>query len=27
MEAAGVRFDVNKLHEAEATLTAELHEL
>ena len=27
MEAAGVRFDVNKLHEAEATLTAELKEL
>ena len=27
MEAAGVRFDVKKLHEAEATLTAELHEL
>ena len=27
MEAAGVRFDVNKLHEAEQQLTAELHEL
>ena len=27
MEAAGVRFDVNKLHEAEATLTAELNTL
>ena len=27
MEAAGVRFDVNKLHEAEQQLTAELKEL
>jgi DNA polymerase I-like protein with 3'-5' exonuclease and polymerase domains/5'-3' exonuclease len=27
MEAAGVRFDVNKLHEAEKQLTAELNEL
>ena len=27
MEAAGVRFDVNKLHEAETSLTAELSQL